>query len=117
MTNNARPNLGGLFNGSTPADRVSSIAGRLGPRLVTAPPGKPDQRTATPVDSKAADAADATPPSGGQPAGSPRQNSAGRRSLAPTTPAAPIGGTEPPKVLGWIDPMRALEIYFSVLEA
>jgi hypothetical protein len=39
MTRQARPNLGGLFDGSTPADRVSGIAGRLGPRVVTAPLG------------------------------------------------------------------------------
>jgi hypothetical protein len=37
MTGNVRPNLGGLFDGSTPADRISSIAGRLGPRLISAP--------------------------------------------------------------------------------
>ena len=35
MTAQSRPNLGGLFDGSTPADRTSGIAGRLGPRLVT----------------------------------------------------------------------------------
>jgi len=46
MTGNARPNLGGLFNGSTPADRVSSIAGRLGPRLVSAP-GTPSAENPT----------------------------------------------------------------------
>jgi len=44
MTPHVRPNLGGLFDGSTPADRVSGIAGRLGPRLITAPVGPANER-------------------------------------------------------------------------
>jgi len=38
MTNGARPNLGGLFNGSTPPQRPSRIADPVSPRLVTTVP-------------------------------------------------------------------------------
>ena len=38
MTSSARPNLGGLFNGSTPPQRPSRIADPVSPRLVVPPP-------------------------------------------------------------------------------
>ncbi|MET0965924.1 MAG: hypothetical protein ABWZ02_05975 [Nakamurella sp.] len=38
MTGSARPNLGGLFNGSTPPEQASRIADPLRPRLVSAVP-------------------------------------------------------------------------------
>jgi hypothetical protein len=37
MTSSARPNLGGLFNGSTPPQRPSRIADPVSPRLVVPP--------------------------------------------------------------------------------
>jgi hypothetical protein len=97
MTSQARPNLGGLFDGSTPADRTSGIAGRLGPRLVTAPVGRPAEGAA-PASSKvepALDVEESTDP----PAAS---RGSSERSIDP---------------LSWIDPIRALEMYFGVLQA
>ncbi|MET0965065.1 MAG: hypothetical protein ABWZ02_01635 [Nakamurella sp.] len=38
MTSSARPNLSGLFNGSTPPQRPSRIADPVSPRLVVPPP-------------------------------------------------------------------------------
>lgn len=35
MTARPRPNLGGLFDGSRPSDRPSSMAGKLGPASAT----------------------------------------------------------------------------------
>jgi len=85
MTPQARPNLGGLFNGSTPADRVSSIAGRLGPRLVSAPVGHSNE------DSAPAPAKDEHVPEADQ-----------------------VKATAP---VSWVDPIRALELYFGLLQA
>ena len=99
MTSQARPNLGGLFDGSTPADRTSGIAGRLGPRLVPAPAGQPAD-SATPASSEvepATDVEESTDP----PAASLASESAQR----PIDPSA------------WLDPIRALELYFGVLQA
>ena len=85
MTAQARPNLGGLFNGSTPADRVSSIAGKLGPSVVSAPVGAP-QPDPTPETSAIGLTADVRQPG----------------------PEGPVS---------WIDPIRALELYFGLLQA
>jgi hypothetical protein len=38
MTSSARPNLGGLFNGSTPPQRPSRLADPVSPRLVVPRP-------------------------------------------------------------------------------
>ena len=99
MTPQARPNLGGLFDGSTPADRTSGIAGRLGPRLVPAPADRPGASTtpASPAVEPAADVEESTDP----PAASRGSGSAQR----PFDPSA------------WLDPIRALEMYFGVLQA
>ncbi len=83
MTPQARPNLGGLFDGSMPADRVSSIAGKLGPRSVPAPLGPAEDPTPAPPSEHTADV---RPP-----------------------------GAEGP--VSWIDPIRALELYFGLLQA
>ena len=83
MTTGARPNLGGLFNGSTPPDRSSRVAGALGPRLLA-----PAPVTGRNEDSTAAESADAQP------------DGAGQRSA-----------------LGWIDPVRAVELYFEFLQS
>jgi hypothetical protein len=92
MTSQARPNLGGLFDGSTPADRTSGIAGRLGPRLVTAPVGEPAE-SGTPASAKAEPAVDV------------------EESTDPTAASRGSGSA------AWLDPIRALEMYFGVLQA
>src|SRR6478609_4731559 len=91
MTAQPRPNLGGLFDGSTPADRTSSIAGRLGPRLVTTPAGLPPD-DATSASHTVDQAGDTKEPKSAAPAASPQQ-----RSIDPVV---------------WLDPIRALELYF-----
>ena len=101
MTGQARPNLGGLFDGSTPADRTSSVAGRLGPRLVTAPVGRPGEHgvsTPAPADPVGA----GTEPMVAEPAAASRGSDSARPPIDP---------------LGWFDPIRALELYFGVLQA
>jgi hypothetical protein len=101
MTSQARPNLGGLFDGSTPADRTSSVAGRLGPRLVTAPAGGSREQPA-PASSR----------------GEPEADAKASKAAAPAA-SSPGGGSTPRPIdpLAWIDPMRALEAYFNVLQA
>jgi hypothetical protein len=99
MSTQARPNLGGLFDGSTPADRTSGIAGRLGPRLVTAPVGLP-ANTATPAWSKVEPTPDA------------------EESTDPTEASRGSGSAQRPiDPSAWLDPIRALEMYFGVLQA
>ena len=99
MSTQARPNLGGLFNGSTPADRTSGIAGRLGPRLVTAPADRPGAST-TPASSTVEPAADA------------------EESTDPPAASRESGSAQGPiDPLAWLDPIRALEMYFGLLQA
>jgi hypothetical protein len=101
MTGQARPNLGGLFDGSTPPDRTSSVAGRLGPRLVTAPVGRPaEPAVSTPFPAEPAEAGIET--SVVDPAAASRASESARPSIDP---------------LAWFDPIRALEVYFGVLQA
>jgi hypothetical protein len=99
MTSQARPNLGGLFDGSTPADRTSGIAGRLGPRLVTAPVGEPAE-SGTPASTKAEPAVDVE--ESPDPTAASRGSGSAERSIDPAA---------------WLDPIRALEMYFGVLQA
>jgi hypothetical protein len=100
MTARARPNLGGLFDGSTPADRTSSVAGRIAPRLVTAPVGRPDEQA---------------PPA--SPTIEPAE--VGESKIADPAEPPPAGGSSqrPIDPLAWLDPIRALELYFGVLQA
>ncbi len=101
MTAQPRPNLGGLFDGSTPADRTSSIAGRLGPRLVTTPARAP--RDDEPSASRTVDqAGDVKAPKAAAPAASSQQDGSAQRSIDP---------------VDWLDPIRALELYFGLLQA
>jgi hypothetical protein len=99
MTAQARPNLGGLFDGSTPADRISGIAGRLGPRLVPPPVGPPAD-SVTPASFKVEPAADVEEPT--DPPAAARGTGSAQQSMDP---------------LAFIDPIRALEMYFGVLQA
>jgi hypothetical protein len=101
MTAQARPNLGGLFDGSTPADRTSSIAGRLGPRLVTTPAGPP-RDDATPASPTVDQGGDVKEPKTAAPAAASLQDASAQRSIDPAV---------------WLDPIRALEFYFGLLQA
>jgi hypothetical protein len=86
-----RPNLGGLFNGSTPPDRSSSISGSVRPRLVTSSNGGGDKQSGPAA------------PSG--------------RDANPKSPEENNSAAQPPTALGWVDPVRAVERYFEFLAA
>ncbi len=111
MTPNSRPNLGGLFTGTTPPERPSAVAAQLGPRLVTAPP------VAEPEGIAAQDAARPEPtPAVGNPA--PPRDSGPIRELGAAVPplGAPVGQSNVAVALEFIDPLRAVERYFAVLQ-
>lgn len=94
MTAGSRPNLGGLFNGSVPPEQSSRINGFPGPRLVAAPPVAPSE----------VDASTAVPPQGG---------------AADGDIAIGGGSTEQNSwsVTDLLDPMKALERYFGLLQS
>lgn len=45
MTSNSRPDLSGLFSGTTAPSRSSSVADAIGPRLLTVTTQRPDERS------------------------------------------------------------------------
>jgi hypothetical protein len=127
MSANARPNLNGLFNGTTKPDRSSTIADALGPRSSAEAPA-----TASPT-SSAADEDDAStvvsevedrgrPGRASTPA-APAAKSHGTGQLNGRVDAPAIEANGPtdrrhlPAALPWIDPVRAVDRYFEVLQA
>ena len=111
MTPSSRPNLGGLFTGSTPPERSSAVAAQLGPRPVTA----------TPLTATKGIAAQEVPepepiPAVGNPA--PSLGSGSIRELGAAVPplGAPVGQSNVAVALEFIDPLRAVERYFAVLQ-
>lgn len=99
MTASPRPNLGGLFNGSAPPERSSSIADALGPRGVRLSAVADDPVTERPAPAS--------------------KSLADERRVGP---AAPITkSTAPAQSLSWpapswLDPIRAVEHYFAFLQ-
>ena len=91
MTGTARPDLGGLFTGSTPPDGSSGIAGALPPRVRTAPPIVERGHDTPPVRSVTAPAVEL--PQDREPG--PEQRRAGPH---------------------WLDPVTAVERYFQLLQ-
>ena len=118
MTSSARPNLGGLFTGSTPAERTSRITESLGPRLVVTPPVADDAAqerptkatadrvraekpiTATAPTARAGDATQPAPP-----------------SVADSLSSGPADDARGWPALEWIDPVKAVERYFAFLQS
>ncbi len=113
MTANSRPNLGGLFSGSTPPERSSSIAAALG-SAGTGDQDGPSNR------------ARARPSSAGQ---GTRSASSARTGAPPLgAPVPPIGAAPTSKTglqgrtadqwaaLQWLDPVRVLGYYFDVVQ-
>jgi len=103
MTASPRPNLGGLFNGSTPPGRSSTIAEALGPRGVrlTAVVDEADSANA------AADAAADSAPA------APQADATGQESVP-----AQDGGPTPEfhwPAPNWLNPVTAVEHYFAFL--
>ena len=106
---NSRPNLGGLFNGSTPPERSSSIAAALGSASSADHEQPPDRqssaagrgrRTASSARSSAPPLGAPVPPIGAAPTGIP-----GARGTADQWAA-----------LQWLDPVRVLGFYFDVVQ-
>ena len=88
MTANGRPNLGGLFTGSTPPERSSTIADALDPPRARA---------------RAKPAPSIAPP----PVAPPRVT---------TPPAATPSAPPTPGSAAWWDPVNALGLYFDFLQ-
>ena len=111
MTPSSRPNLGGLFTGSTPPERSSAVAAQLGPRLVTGSP------VAEPEDVATQDVPETEPaPAVGNPA-APRGSGSARELGAAVPPlGAPVGQSSAAVALEFIDPLRAVERYFAFLQ-
>lgn len=93
MSSGARPNLGGLFNGSTPPDRVNGATGVLRPTLILSTPlvEHDESTTAGP------DLADPVGPE----------------------PVSPVRAQRPGRwpTREWLDPVNAVERYFAVLQS
>ena len=99
MTASPRPNLGGLFNGSAPPERSSSIADALGPRGV---------RLSAVADDAATE----------RPAATASKSPAGERRIGPASPtrSTPTAPDLPWPAPGWLDPIKAVEHYFAFLQ-
>jgi hypothetical protein len=98
MTNSARPNLGGLFNGSTPAQQPSRIADpAAGPRLISAIPIQQVPIEEVPIQEVPIQEV-------------PIRAAAGE----PTTESALDVSAEP---AGWVDPVNLVNQYFQFLRA
>ena len=98
MNERARPNLGGLFNGSTPPEQSSSISGAFGPRFLKQ----------LPVDPQAGQ----VPPEAEVKVGV-------TSSEAPTSETdteVPPGPGDRWNVLGWVDPTKIVLQYFAFLQ-
>jgi hypothetical protein len=100
MTATARPNLGGLFNGSTPPERSSGIADAIGPRRIALAP------TVDEADSRSTE--------------TETETGAGTEQVTPDAPGvsdqSPDSGPRRAP-LEWIDPVKAVEHYFAFLQA
>ncbi len=111
MTANGRPNLGGLFSGTTPPDRSSSIADALDPRSVGG--DRPGDRAQSARSAKRSPGG--APQTPAAPATGPARAAGPRGEAA----AAAIGDrriADPLAAIQWLDPMRALGQYFDFVQ-
>ena len=90
MTSSARPNLGGLFNGSTPPQRPSRITETAAPRLLAAPARDVPIREV--------------------PTGEVPQEPTAVTTEQPTPEGGDLGG-----LAGWADPVALVNQYFRFL--
>lgn len=88
MTSGARPNLGGLFNGSTPPEKLNGSSVR--PKLILSTPLAAKEESTSPGPATVAADAKSAPPAG-----------------PPTKQAG----------LEWLDPVKAVEQYFAFLQS
>ena len=98
MNERARPNLGGLFNGSTPPEQSSSISGAIGPRFLKQLPTDGPAREVPPEPARSnGNAASDAPPSA-------------------TDTDSPAGQGDRWNVLSWVDPTKIVVQYFAFLQ-
>ena len=93
-----RPNLGGLFNGSTPPERSSSISGAFGPRFLKQLPV--EQQTGQ-VPPEAEVKVGVTSP---------------EAPTSETETEVPAGQDDRWSVLSWVDPTKIVLQYFAFLQ-
>jgi hypothetical protein len=121
MTAGARPNLRGLFNGSTPPDRSSSIADALGPILITSSPVVERCDGSKSAESEVAHAVEPEHASEtGDPAAPSRGSGPTGQRITPVRKRGtrtPTGQERRWAALEWIDPVKAVEHYFELLQA
>ncbi len=97
MNERARPNLGGLFNGSTPPEQSSSISGAIGPRFLKQLPTDGQAREVPPEPARNAHAVSDGPASA-------------------TDTDSPAGQGDRWNVLSWVDPTKIVVQYFAFLQ-
>jgi hypothetical protein len=98
MTATPRPNLGGLFNGSTPPEQSSSISGAIGPRFLKQLPTDGQSREVP-----------------REPARS-NGNAAPDAATSATETESPAGQGDRWNVLSWVDPTKIVVQYFAFLQ-
>ena len=120
MTAGSRPNLSGLFTGSTPPERFTAVASALGPE--SGPESGPEPVSAPSVSEaehepvQGDDAVETEPAAAlGNPA-AVRGSGATRRSVPVPPLGAPTGQGHLSAALELIDPLRAVERYFAFLQ-
>ena len=118
MTAGSRPNLSGLFTGSTPPERSSAVASALGPEPGPEPVSAPSVSEAEHEPVQGDDAVETEPAAAlGNPAAA-RGSGATRQRSVPVPPlGAPTGQGHLSAALELIDPLRAVERYFAFLQA
>ena len=126
MTAGSRPNLSGLFTGSTPPERSSAVASALGPESgpESDPESDPESVSAPSVseaqhDPVQGDDAVETEPAAalGNPAAAWGSGATRQRSIPVPPLGAPTGQGHLSAALELIDPLRAVERYFAFLQA
>jgi len=112
MTSNARPNLGGLFNGSTPPQQPSRIGDPASPRLVTSVP-----ISETPLPPRGSASPGPTRPSAAKSgsAASGSATSGPARSVPPQSKSDPGGRQQAQPEVHWADPVGLVNQYFGLL--
>ena len=110
MTAGERPNLGGLFTGSVPPERTSSVADALR----AAPSSTRSAASSARVPSSAGHSSSAGASSAG--AGRPTRLRVAVPSEA--THERTVAPEEAPERSGldWVNPVKAVELYFAVLQ-
>ena len=117
MTAGSRPNLSGLFTGSTPPERSTAVASALGPESGPEPVSAPSVSEAEHVPVQGDDAVETEPAAAlGNPAAARGSGATRQRSIPVPPLGAPTGQGHLSASLELIDPLRAVERYFAFLQ-